>query len=226
MEKSISCKSLYKSYKSGSGKLEILKGVDLDIYKAKSVSITGKSGCGKTTLLHCLGTLENYDSGKIMLLDQDISKLKKKDLQELRKKHISFIFQEHYLLDELNVINNVLLSDYINKTNNKEYAYYLLELLGLKDRAKHYPKTISGGERQRVSIARALLKRPSIVFADEPTGELDESSSLVTEDLLLKVVDKSKTSLVLVTHNTDFANKCDIKYTLCNGVIIKDEINS
>ncbi len=225
MGKIISCNNLSKSYENGSSQLEILKDLSFEISNPTSVSIIGKSGSGKTTLLNCLGTLEPFEKGSIKLFDKDISKLSKKQIQNIRKHDISFIFQEHFLLEELNILDNVLLSSFINKTNDKKYALDLLELLEIENRKNHFPSQVSGGERQRASIARALLKRPKILFADEPTGELDEQSSLLTENLLLRAVEISNTSLILVTHNNDFANKCKVKYTLHNGVLINNEVN-
>lgn len=216
MEKIITCNNLKKNY----GNLEILKGVNFSLDKNKSMSIVGKSGCGKTTLLQCLSSLDIYDEGQVILNNKDLKTLNKNGIQKLRRDDISFIFQEHMLLNELTLLENVLISSYINKKDYSKKADELLRILDIYDRKDQKVYKLSGGERQRGSIARALLKSPLLVFADEPTGHLDEKSAKISEELLFSALKETSASLILVTHNHDFAKKCDNNYILENGVLL------
>lgn len=199
--------------------LLILDNINLSIEKGQSIAILGKSGSGKSTLLHIAGLIDNQTSGSIFINDKDVSQLTNDELASLRNKTLGFVFQNHMLLEDFNCLENVIVPSLIYDNKKKESvksAKALLEKVGLSDRLKHYPSQLSGGEKQRVSIARALINKPLLILADEPTGSLDEENAKLCENLLLDLVKKENTSLLLVTHNTDFANRCDQVYVLQN----------
>ena len=206
----IEAKGIVKNY----GNLRVLKGVDILIKKGEVVAITGKSGAGKSTLLHILGTLDQSDEGTILFEDNDISKYNNKELAKFRKSEIGFIFQFHYLLPEFTALENVCIPGFIAKRPENEVleeAKKLLDYLGLTDRMQHKPGALSGGEQQRVSVARALINKPSVIFADEPSGNLDIQSSQELHSLIFKLRNDFNQTFVLVTHNTDLAkmsNRC------------------
>lgn len=211
----LSAQHITKSY----GTLNVLDDINIEIKQNEIAAIVGKSGSGKSTLLHILGTLDIPDSGKIMLDDIDLSSMKEKELAQIRNKKLGFIFQFHHLLAEFTALENVCIPAYINGTSHKEATKRALELLsylGLSERIHHKPSQLSGGEQQRVAVARALINKPRIVFADEPTGNLDEDTS---EDLFLlinKLRDDFGQTFVLVTHSTDIARRCDRVLQLAN----------
>ena len=179
-----------KQIKYSYGNLEVLKGVDLQIKKGEFVSIVGASGAGKTTLLQLLGTLDNIHSGTLKIIGKELNTLSQKELAQFRNQEIGFVFQFHNLLNEFTALENVCLPSYINGTNKKEAeqkGLELLELLGLKDRAEHKPDELSGGEQQRVAVARALINSPSILLADEPSGNLDSKNADDLHQLFLKL---------------------------------------
>jgi lipoprotein-releasing system ATP-binding protein len=214
----IKAEGIYKSY----GDLEILKGVDLQVKKGEILSIVGKSGTGKSTLLHILGTLDNPDKGTIYIDNQDISELRSKDLAAFRNKKIGFIFQFHHLLAEFTALENVCIPAYIFGKNKKEAensAKSLLDYLGLGERMGHKPNTLSGGEQQRVAIARALVNDPKVVFADEPSGNLDNQTSDELHQLFSSLRNDLGHTFVIVTHNLDLANMSDRILTMSEGIL-------
>ena len=191
------------------GDVQVLKGVNLTIHSGEIVSIIGSSGAGKSTLLHILGTLDQPDSGSIWINNQEISALSPKKLASFRNHHIGFIFQFHHLLPEFDALENVSIPGWIagkNKSEVKERAKYLLETLGLSNRIFHKPQELSGGEQQRVAVARALINSPLIVFADEPTGNLDSKNANELHQLFLQLNKQTGTTFLIVTHNEHLAS--------------------
>tara|TARA_B110000902_G_C14190431_1_gene543972 strand:+ start:335 stop:991 length:657 start_codon:yes stop_codon:yes gene_type:complete len=210
-----------KSYKN----LTVLKGVDLEIKQGEIVSIVGASGAGKTTLLQIIGTLDNPDSGTISFLDTNISSLKKKELAKFRNKNIGFVFQFHHLLPEFTALENVCIPGYISdtpKSKVEKRAKELLTMLGLGDRISHKPAELSGGEQQRVSVARALINNPSVILADEPSGNLDSKNAEELHNLFFKLRDEYNQTFVIVTHNEILSNMSDRKLVMKDGVIINN----
>lgn len=215
----IKTRNIHKSYDD----LHVLKGIDLDIKKGEIVSIVGKSGAGKSTLLHILGTLDRPDQGELIIDNTDIGKLKSKEISKFRNQRIGFIFQFHHLLNEFTAVENVAIPAMIAKKNREESykrAKELLAFLGLGERFEHKPNELSGGEQQRVAVARALMNNPSIVFADEPTGNLDNATSKELHELLFRLRDEFQQTFVIVTHNEDLANLSDRKITMADGKIL------
>ena len=210
-----------KSYPiTKTNRLEVLKGIYVKIYKGEIVAIVGKSGAGKSTLLHILGTLDKPDSGKIIFENNEILKRNDKQIAKFRNKEIGFIFQFHHLLPEFTSFENVLIASLISGKKNTERVNELLNEVGILDRADHKPSEISGGEAQRVAIARALINSPKLVLADEPTGNLDSENAEAVVKLLFHLRDKFNHTFVIVTHNEDFAKKCDRIVKIRDGVII------
>lgn len=204
------------------GSLEVLKGVDLHIKESEVVSIVGSSGAGKTTLLTILGTLDRPSSGEIEFNGVNITSLNEKKLAAFRNQHIGFVFQFHHLLPEFTALENVCIPAFINKTSKKEAelkATELLDLLGLKHRANHKPSELSGGEQQRVAVARALINNPKVIFADEPSGNLDSENAQNLHQLFFKLRDELKQTIVVVTHNETLANMADRKLIMKDGQI-------
>ena len=204
----LKAKGIYKSY----GTLQVLKGVDISISKGEIVSISGSSGAGKSTLLHILGTLDSADSGEIFLENKKVSSLSGKDLANFRNEHIGFVFQFHHLLPEFSAIENICVPGWIAGKKSKDLtkrAYDLLELLNLRDRADHKPGELSGGEQQRVAVARALINNPSIVMADEPTGNLDSANAKELHNLFIDLRERFQQTFLIVTHNEELAQLSD-----------------
>ena len=207
------------------GELQVLKGVDLHIQKGEVVSIVGASGAGKTTLLQILGTLDlpsNKESSQLVINTNEVTNLSDKALAKFRNEHIGFIFQFHQLLPEFTALENVCIPAFIKKTPQKEAekrAKELLDFLGLSDRYHHKPNELSGGEQQRVAVARALVNNPSIIFADEPSGNLDSESADNLHKLFFELRDKFGQTFVIVTHNELLANMADRKLTMVDGLI-------
>lgn len=215
----ISAENLIKSY----GKLNVLKGVSLNISKGEFVTIVGASGAGKSTLLHILGTLDQPDSGQLKIAETDVFKLNDKQLSAFRNKHIGFVFQFHHLLPEFTAIENVCIPAFIAKTAKSEAekrATELLDFLGLKERLHHKPSELSGGEQQRVAVARALINNPSVVFADEPSGNLDSANAKDLHQLFFKLREQFNQTFVIVTHNEELANMADRKLIMRDGILI------
>ena len=211
--------SIYKKY----GSLEVLKGVDIEISRGEIVSIAGSSGAGKSTLLHILGTLDTADKGEILFNDKSITKLSGKKLAEFRNKYIGFVFQFHHLLPEFSALENICVPGWIAGGKNKdirERALELLELLNLKDRAEHKPGELSGGEQQRVAVARALINNPLIVMADEPTGNLDSANAQELHKLFIDLRDRFQQTFLIVTHNEELAQMSDRILHMKDGRII------
>ncbi len=194
------------------GELQVLKGVDIDIHKGEIVSIIGASGAGKSTLLHILGTLDKADSGEIMLNGERVDKLSGKNLAAFRNKNIGFIFQFHHLLPEFTAVENVCIPGWIggkNKSATEKRAKELLEKLGLSHRLNNKPGQLSGGEQQRVAVARALINNPSIIMADEPTGNLDSANANEMHQLFINLRNEFQQTFLIVTHNEELARMSD-----------------
>ena len=205
------------------GQLEVLKGVDIEVNKGEMVSIVGSSGAGKSTLLHILGTLDRPDSGSIWLNDQSVDELRGEKLAAFRNQHIGFVFQFHHLLPEFSALENISIPGWIADTAKKEVAQRameLLSLLGLADRAEHKPNQLSGGEQQRVAVARALINQPDIIFADEPTGNLDSANAKELHQLFGTLRDRFNQTFLIVTHNEELAALSDRTLHMRDGVIV------
>jgi len=219
----ITAKNIHKYY----GDLEVLKGVDLHINQGEVVAIVGPSGAGKTTLLQILGTLDkptNLNDASITINKQNVLKLKDKTLSKFRNKHIGFIFQFHQLLPEFTALENVCIPAFIAGKQKKEVekeAVKILDFLGLSDRIDHKPNELSGGEQQRVAVARALINKPNVIFADEPSGNLDTASAKNLHELFFKLREEFHQTFVIVTHNTELANMTDRKLVMRDGKIIQ-----
>lgn len=212
--------NIHKSY----GEVEVLKGIDLNINQGEIVSIIGKSGAGKSTLLHIMGTLDRADQGEMLILGEDTTKLKEVQLAKFRNLNIGFVFQFHHLLQEFSALENVCIPGYIAKTPTKEVekkGKELLDYLGLSHRMSHKPNQLSGGEAQRVAIARALINNPKIIFADEPTGNLDKVTSENFHQLIINLRNDFNHSFVIVTHNEELARLSDRTITLVDGAVMK-----
>ncbi|MFV9484717.1 ABC transporter ATP-binding protein [Christiangramia sp. OXR-203] len=217
----IIAKNIHKYY----GDLHVLKSVDLHIKKKEIVSIVGASGAGKTTLLQILGTLDKPGKDKnseLLINGTDIYGLKSRELSKFRNKHIGFIFQFHQLLPEFTALENICIPAFIHKTPKKEAearAMELLQFLGLKNRASHKPGELSGGEQQRIAVARSLINNPAVIFADEPSGNLDSESAENLHQLFFRLRDEFDQTFVIVTHNEELANMADRKLTMVDGKI-------
>jgi lipoprotein-releasing system ATP-binding protein len=214
----LKAEGIYKKY----GLKEVLKGVDIEIEKASLVSIVGASGAGKSTLLHILGTLDSADSGSIFLQGKPVHELKGKALANFRNRHIGFIFQFHHLLPEFTVLENICIPAWIagtSKSHSKKEAKNLMRVLGISDLTDKKPNQLSGGEQQRTAIARALINRPDIVFADEPTGNLDSKNAREMQQLFLDLRHQFGQTFLIVTHNEELAGMCDRKLTMKDGQI-------
>lgn len=203
--------------------LEILKGVDVEIGRAEIVSIVGSSGAGKTTLLTLLGTLDRPSSGEILYDGEAVTKLNDRKLAAFRNQHIGFVFQFHQLLPEFTAVENIMIPALIGKTGKKDAerrALELLELLNLRERAQHKPSELSGGEQQRVAVARALINRPSVIFADEPSGNLDSQNAAELHQLFFTLRENYGQSFVIVTHNQDLAGMADRTLQMRDGKML------
>ena len=215
----IESKDITKSY----GDLKVLKGVNFTINKGEIVSVVGASGAGKTTLLQILGTLDRADRGDIVFENKSTSALSKKDLAQFRNHNIGFVFQFHHLLPEFTAFENVCLPGHIGKRNKKEVekrAKELLIQLGLENRIEHKPNELSGGEQQRVSVARALINDPALILADEPSGNLDSKTAKELHQLFFDLRDKFQQTFVIVTHNEDLAKMADRTLVMKDGLIV------
>ncbi|MFD2871666.1 ABC transporter ATP-binding protein [Mucilaginibacter ximonensis] len=212
--------SINKSY----GQLKILKGVDFEVQKGEIVTIVGASGAGKSTLLNILGTLDKPDSGQLFINDVELNRLSNKGLSNFRNREIGFIFQFHHLLAEFDALENVCIPAYIAGTPRQEAekrAAELLDLLGLANRMHHKPNALSGGEQQRVAVARALINNPALIFADEPSGNLDSTNARELHELFGKLRDEFNQTFVIVTHNEHLATVSDRKVAMMDGLIVQ-----
>jgi lipoprotein-releasing system ATP-binding protein len=211
-------KNIKKSY----GSLGVLKGINLEISKGEIISIVGASGAGKSTLLHILGTLDQPDSGTLTIGNQNTSIFNANQMAAFRNKALGFVFQFHNLLPEFTTLENICIPAFIAGTKEKEakiQAEKLMKILGIADRASHKPSELSGGEQQRASVARALINNPSIIFADEPSGNLDSANAKELHQLFFKLRVELNQSFVLVTHNQELADMADKKYEIKDGII-------
>jgi lipoprotein-releasing system ATP-binding protein len=216
----ISGKNIHKSY----GSLEVLKGIDLEINKGEIVSIVGASGAGKTTLLQIIGTLDKSTSGSVQFDGQDVAMLSEKRLATFRNKNIGFVFQFHHLLPEFTALENLYIPAFIAGIPQKEAnrrAMELLDFLNLTDRAEHKPSALSGGEQQRVAVARALMNHPSVILADEPSGNLDSANAKELHKLFFTLREKFNQTFVIVTHNQELADMSDRKLMMLDGRILQ-----
>ncbi|MBS4013749.1 MAG: ABC transporter ATP-binding protein [Bacteroidetes bacterium] len=205
------------------GTLRVLKGIDLNINKGEIVSVVGASGAGKTTLLQIIGTLDRADKGRIIIKDTEVGKLNDKQLSAFRNANIGFVFQFHHLLPEFTAIENVMMPALIAKiptSKAKNKSIELLELLGLSERLNHKPSELSGGEQQRVAVARALVNDPAVVLADEPSGNLDSKSAEELHNLFFSLREKLNQTFVIVTHNALLAKMADRTLTMHDGLIV------
>ena len=210
---------LTKSYNS----LQVLKGIDLIINKGEIVSIVGASGAGKSTLLHILGTLDRADGGKIFIEGEDVTALSSKKLSQFRNRKIGFVFQSHHLLPEFTALENVMMPSLIagdSKQKAADRSTLLLDRLGLKDRSSHRPSELSGGEQQRIAVARALVNQPAVIFADEPSGNLDSESAKALHELFFELRKTMNQTFVIVTHNEVLAGMADRKLTMKDGFLV------
>lgn len=210
--------AIYKRY----GALDILRGVSLELQQGQVAAIVGPSGCGKSTLLHVLGTLDRPDQGQILINGTDVLQLGPKKLAAFRNQHIGFVFQFHHLLPEFSALENVAIPGWLagrSKAVVRQEATRLLDKLGLSHRLDHKPSQLSGGEQQRVAVARALINQPSVVLADEPSGNLDSINARELHQLFFRLRDETGQAFLLVTHNEELARQCDRVWTMRDGML-------
>ncbi|KEY91045.1 lipoprotein-releasing system ATP-binding protein [Candidatus Photodesmus blepharus] len=223
MSNLIECRNLCKTYRDGLFDVQVLKGISFAMKRGEMISIIGASGSGKSTFLHILGTLDEASSGKIHFLNRDMMKLTSNEQAKIRNQHLGFIYQFHHLLIDFSILENVampLLISGMKVSQAKKEAKILLDKIGLNCCANKKPSQLSGGERQRVAIARALVNKPDLVLADEPTGNLDQSTALVIYDLIFELNKESDTAFLLVTHDAELASKMDQQFKMQDGLLI------
>lgn len=212
--------NLVKNYKTlKSPEVEVLKGINLTINSGETVALTGPSGVGKSTLIHLLGLMDKQTSGDILLDGINVTNLSLNQLAKLRRDNIGFIFQFHYLLADFTVLENILIPVWNNYKQKEKTAYNLLDMMGLRQRAHHLPSELSGGEQQRVAMARAFINNPKIIFADEPTGNLDRVTGEKIESLMFDICKEFKTTLVVVTHSRELVKLASKQLVMENGKI-------
>ena len=218
----IQLKNITKSF----GSLQVLRGIDLSVEEGQVVSIVGPSGAGKTTLLQIMGTLDKADGGQVIINGQDVSALNQKKLSRFRNKHLGFVFQFHQLLPEFTALENIMIPAFIGGADKKEAeerARELLQFMGLADRATHKPNELSGGEKQRVAVARALVNHPDVIMADEPSGSLDSQNKEELHKLFFDLRDKYGQTFIIVTHDENLATLTDRTIHMKDGIIIDDK---
>ena len=221
MKSLLELQDIYLNYKTENSLVEVIKGVNLKINSGENVAVIGKSGSGKTSLIMLIAGLEKATSGKIIFEDQDISAYSEDELADLRKRKIGIVFQSFYLIPNYTALENVSLVLEINKIENaQKKSAELLEQFGLKDRLNHFPSQLSGGEQQRVAIARSIILSPKLILADEPSGNLDSENSKLIINLLFKYSKQNNSSLILVTHDQSIAKECDKIIEIKDGKII------
>ncbi len=212
MPKVISLSNVSKSYWQAEKEISVLNNINLEIEEGEMISITGPSGSGKTTLLNIIALIDSLDSGKLNIFGHDLSNINEKEKSKFRKNNFGFVYQSNNLFEDFNALDNValplILNNY-NKNDAYEESKKILNRFGLIERIKHFPNSLSGGEQQRIAIARAMVNSPRIVIADEPTGNLDKENSLTIFNYLMKYVDSEKLTVVMATHNSDLASKCN-----------------
>jgi ABC-type lipoprotein export system ATPase subunit len=212
--------NIFKSYHNGQNKLEVLKDFSLKVSEKEIITISGQSGCGKSTALNILGTLDKPDSGAVLFMGKDINKFDAKELSLFRNTKIGFVFQFHHLLPEFTALENASIPMWIRKKPILDnYVLSLFEALEMMDRINHFPSELSGGERSRVALIRAIINKPAILFADEPTGNLDEKNSIKLVDLLHQINRDFNQTIILTTHNPDVAAIGDRQFILENGLL-------
>jgi len=221
---SLQVRSLTKSYPTRAGNLDVLRDIELDLGRSESLAIMGPSGSGKSTLLYILGTLDKPTTGKVTLDDADPFALNEANLAAFRNRKIGFIFQDHHLLPQCSVLENVLIPTLVNPSDQAEsvekWARELLDRVGLKDRLDHRPAELSGGERQRVAVARALIHRPTLLLADEPTGNLDQKTAKTVGSLLLELQQGQQTMLIVVTHSRELSQTFPKRMEMSDGRLL------
>lgn len=213
----IKVQNLNKSFSQGEQKIEVLKNLNLEVKQGEIIALTGESGSGKSTLLHVIGGIMDFDSGSVEILGNNIKELSDNKMTELRLRNIGFVYQYHHLLSDFTTLENVMmpqLTQRVKKAEARKNAEEILERLGLKERLTHRPGELSGGQQQRVAIARALANHPKIIFADEPTGNLDSDNSKAVMDMFLELAREKNTTLVIATHSETISKKTDRVFTL------------
>jgi len=213
----IEAKNLYKTIQD----VDILKNINLQVYTGEKIALVGESGAGKTTLLQILGLLDQFSSGELVLKDTSMACMRDVEKTHMRLNHIGFVYQQHHLIEELTVKENILLPLFIAKKDHEDKILSLVQTLGLCDLLHRMPHTLSGGEKQRVSILRAIANFPEIILADEPTGNLDSANATLTMDLFLKLARLYKMTLIIVTHNLDIAHRMDRIIKMKDGAFVE-----
>ncbi|MFT5466739.1 MAG: putative ABC-type transport system involved in lysophospholipase L1 biosynthesis ATPase subunit [Verrucomicrobiales bacterium] len=216
----VQCKNLHRAFTIGEKEIRVLQGVDLDVQRGEKMFLCGASGAGKTSLLYTLAGLERPNEGSVSINGQSLYELPASDQARIRNQQMGYVFQNYFLLPELTALENVQLPAMIGKTDLMDHGNEMLDRVGLADRMNHLPAELSGGEQQRVAIARALINKPEILFADEPTGNLDSKTGSEVMDLLLEMVESEKTTMIVVTHDQDLAKTGDRTVFLADGRLV------